>query len=362
MPPVGLTREQLRAYYREQYHKNKHRPEVKARIKKYVSRPDIKKRLAQYKQNERNRIKSDPERYARYLEHHRKRTVKKALTPEQYQRKLERGREFRKSPEGRAWYREWCRLRRLREKIYKSLSAISDSSAVFSVLAAHSIYVLDRQLWIDKQEQEQEQEQKVALKGIHDEFTALYSPIYKKMYSYAFKFTQDNDKAADLLQNSVMTAYRFFDKFEPGTNFAAWLTTIIKNQFINSTRSAKIEKKTSSYSQDGNEYLIEKKEFSTSSHEYEEDFNDEIRMALKRLSKEFREVIMLCDIENYADYEVAEMLGIPNGTVKSRLFKARNKLKDLLKDWRESEGYVVSEKVKRGGRIRVAENRKLDAD
>jgi RNA polymerase sigma-70 factor (ECF subfamily) len=164
------------------------------------------------------------------------------------------------------------------------------------------------------------------------------------MYNFAFRLTNDEDDANDLLQDTYMKAFRFINSFQEGTNAKAWLFRILKNSFINDYRKKSKEPSKVDYQE------VEAVYNSTEDAEYESTtdlrieavqdmIGDEVAMALNGLPVDFRTVIILCDIEGFTYEEMAKILDIPIGTVRSRLHRARNLLKEKLRSYAKSMGY-----------------------
>lgn len=168
------------------------------------------------------------------------------------------------------------------------------------------------------------------------------------LYSTALRMTRNTAEAEDLVQDTYLRAYRFFDKFEEGTNFKAWIFKILTNTFIN-----KYRKKIRTPQQ----VQLEKVEFGLENENvqqgvkewggfdeanYEELFDDDIKAALQQLSEEFRMVILLADVEGFAYKEIADIIDRPIGTVMSRLFRGRRMLQKVLEKYARQEGYIKS--------------------
>ncbi len=181
-------------------------------------------------------------------------------------------------------------------------------------------------------------------------FEKEFFPFLKQMHGFAYHLSQDEDEASDLVQDTFLKAYRFMDSFERGTNTKAWLYRILKNTFINEyRRKTNLPNHVSldvSYHQDDegapvNESFVQVLD---NVDYYKHLIGDEISTALANLQPEFREIIMLSDLEGFSYEEMAKILDIPIGTVRSRLFRARNFLKESLKAYGEKHGF----KDKRG--------------
>jgi RNA polymerase sigma-70 factor, ECF subfamily len=182
----------------------------------------------------------------------------------------------------------------------------------------------------------------------HLAFETTMVPYMDQLHSYAYYMTGDQDQAADLLQETFLKAYRFFDKFEKGTNAKAWLYRIMRNTYINEYRRVKripelvqFDEQVSAYqmlpapAQDSNDLrvIIENRMF-----------DDDVAGAIASLPEKFKSVVVLRDIEDLPYEEIAEALEIPIGTVRSRLHRARGILFERLKGYAKNRGYEVSDR------------------
>ena len=174
-------------------------------------------------------------------------------------------------------------------------------------------------------------------------FEQEFLPHINSMYNFAYRLTFEEDDAKDLVQDTYLKAFRFIDSFERGTNAKAWLFRILKNSFINDFRKkskqpAKVDyNEVESYynSEDVDETITTDLRVETVQHM----IGDEVTNALNALDVDFRTVIILCDLEGFTYEEMAKILNIPIGTVRSRLHRARNLLKDRLKLYANTMGY-----------------------
>lgn len=174
-------------------------------------------------------------------------------------------------------------------------------------------------------------------------FEQEFLPHIDSMYNFAYRLTFEEDDAKDLVQDTYLKAFRFIDSFERGTNAKAWLFRILKNSFINDFRKkskqpSKVDyNEVESYynSEDVDETITTDLRVETVQHM----IGDEVTNALNALDVDFRTVIILCDLEGFTYEEMAKILGIPIGTVRSRLHRARNLLKDKLKRYANTMGY-----------------------
>lgn len=176
-------------------------------------------------------------------------------------------------------------------------------------------------------------------------FEDEFMPHLGTLYNFAHKLTLNEDDAKDLLQDTCMKAYRFIDSFEKGTNAKAWLFRILKNSFINDYRKKSKAPAMVDY-QDVESYYNSEKGNAASSitvdlraETVRDKLGDEITIALNALDVDFRTVIILCDLEGFKYNEMAKILDIPIGTVRSRLHRARNMLKEKLAVYAAQMGY-----------------------
>ena len=177
------------------------------------------------------------------------------------------------------------------------------------------------------------------LKIFNDEFM----PHINSMYNFAYRLTLDQDDSKDLLQDTYLKAYRFIDSFQQGTNAKAWLFRILKNSFINDYRKKSKEPSKVDYQEVESYYNSEDVDRQITPdlrvEALRDMIGDEISNALNSLDVDFRTVIILCDLEGFKYDEMAKILDIPIGTVRSRLHRARNLLKDKLSTYAKQMGY-----------------------
>jgi RNA polymerase sigma-70 factor (ECF subfamily) len=194
------------------------------------------------------------------------------------------------------------------------------------------------------------------------EFEREAIPHMPALYTFAVRMTRDEDDASDLVQETYLKAYRFFDKFERGTNCKAWLFRILKNSYINRFRKTSKAPDTVEYDVIEEFYeTIRDSSVETSVLEeqiFSQALDDEVSTALNRLPDEFRTVIILCDIENFTYEEIAEFIDCPIGTVRSRLHRARKILAAQLASYARERGFdVASEEDSRGNELHVSDGR-----
>ena len=174
-------------------------------------------------------------------------------------------------------------------------------------------------------------------------FEEEFLPQIDALYTFAYHLTYNEEDANDLVQETYLKAYRFIDKYIEGTNAKAWLFKILKNVFINQYR----RKSKQPTKVDYEEIITYQDEEDTKYSSYmdlrEEMFQDmmgdEVTNAINALPVDFRVVILLCDVEGFTYEEISKIIDIPIGTVRSRLHRARNMLKEKLKEYAQSLGY-----------------------
>ncbi len=177
-----------------------------------------------------------------------------------------------------------------------------------------------------------------------ERFNKVMVPHMDVLYNYGLYLTGDREEANDLLQETYLKAFRFFDKFEPGTNAKAWLYRIMRNTFINEYRRVKRLPDLVQYDEQISSYqMLPRDEEKTELRKQinGELFEDEIAGAISSLPEKFKSVIVLRDVEDLPYEEIADALEIPVGTVRSRLHRARAILFAKLRDYAMAKGYSV---------------------
>ncbi|GAB5552816.1 MAG: sigma-70 family RNA polymerase sigma factor [Saprospiraceae bacterium] len=168
-------------------------------------------------------------------------------------------------------------------------------------------------------------------------------PQLDALYTFAYHLTYNEEDANDLVQEAYFKAYKSIHRYQEGTNAKAWLFRILRNIFINEYRK-KVNRPTKvDYEEVINYHVEEDTNYSSYMDLREEMFQgmigDEVTMAINALPVDFRVVILLCDIEDFKYEEISSILDIPIGTVRSRLHRARNLLKEKLSAYAASLGY-----------------------
>ena len=178
----------------------------------------------------------------------------------------------------------------------------------------------------------------------NDIFNREFMPHINSMYNFAFRLTNDEDDANDLVQDTYMKAFRFINSFQEGTNAKAWLFKILKNTFINDYRRKsrgpamkELDEVIAYQNRENTPYSSAPAGLAVES--YESAMGDEVTMAINKLSMNFREVLLLSDVEDFSYEEISKILDIPIGTVRSRLNRARNAVKEDLQLYAQSMGF-----------------------
>lgn len=180
-----------------------------------------------------------------------------------------------------------------------------------------------------------------------DEFTRTALVHLDRLYIVAQRLTRDQGDAEDLVQETYLKAYRFFHRFQPGTNCRAWLLKILTNTFVNKYRQKTKERGKIDLGALGEEQLnrkmLDAHQNSSKNPEellWEKLGEERINKALESLPYEFRLAVVLCFVEGFSYEEIAEILGVRLGTVKSRIHRGRLILKSELLEEAKRLGYV----------------------
>ncbi len=181
--------------------------------------------------------------------------------------------------------------------------------------------------------------------GIWD-FGHAELPFRGQLYRSALRMTRSAEDAEDLLQETYLKAYRYYDRFEEGTNLKAWLFRIMKNTFINSYRRRKAQPAVVEF-----EELRDAYEDSMLGdgvgHELDPEsvligtqLDQGIREALESLPHDYRMAVVLADLHGATYQEIADLLAVPVGTVMSRLYRGRRLLERALLHFGRSQNYL----------------------
>ncbi len=184
-----------------------------------------------------------------------------------------------------------------------------------------------------------------------DSFTSLLESVLESAYRTAYHLTRNEADAEDLVQEAALLAYKGFDRFEPGTNFKGWFFTILRNRFISGYRKKQREVKTVELEDAPDLYMYNKSLESGLATQTSEPAKyiierldvEQVATALSELPMEFREAATLYFTQDMSYQEIADVLGVPVGTVRSRLHRGRKLLQKKL--WRLAEDYGLVPEV-----------------
>ena len=188
---------------------------------------------------------------------------------------------------------------------------------------------------VDREKESAEQRRK--------RFEADALQYMNQLYSAALRYTKNPADAQDLVQDTYAKAYVSFHQFEPGTNLKAWLYRILTTTFINTYR--KDQRRPQLSDQELEDWQIADASSHTSDQgKSAEDValenlpDSDIKRALAEIPEEFRMAVYLADVEGFSYKEIAEIVGVPTGTVMSRLHRGRKQLREKLTDYARDLG------------------------
>jgi RNA polymerase sigma-70 factor (ECF subfamily) len=170
-------------------------------------------------------------------------------------------------------------------------------------------------------------------------FEELAVPLFDKLFNFAHWLTRDRSEAEDLVQETYTKALRGFSSFQLGTNFRAWMYRILRNTFLTSRTGLKATMTVPLELEEDNLELPIQRE-TPEAMLIERSNWQLIQNAIEELPPHYREILLLCDLEEMSYREISETLSIPLGTVMSRLSRARNTLAELVR--RKLEGGTVN--------------------
>lgn len=185
------------------------------------------------------------------------------------------------------------------------------------------------------------------------EFEELFLPLLDNLYSIALRMTRNEKDAEDLVQETYLKAFRFFHRFERGTNARAWVLTILTNTFRTRYRKKKQEPNMVDFEAVENFCLADEmvKEITAADKSkaqgaeivttiLKDYVSDDVIEALENVPEQFRLAVLLSDVEGFSYQEISEILGISVGTVKSRIFRGRKILQKQLWDFAKQRGIL----------------------
>jgi RNA polymerase sigma-70 factor (ECF subfamily) len=163
-----------------------------------------------------------------------------------------------------------------------------------------------------------------------DSFEELAMPLFDQLYNFAHWLTRNREEAEDLVQETYSKALKGFSSFKLGSNFRAWMYRILRNTFLTSRTGLKVTMTEPLEPEEaGAELAVERDTPETIL--FERSNRELLQSAIDQLPGYYREILLLCEVEEMSYQEIAETLSIPIGTVMSRLARARKTLRDRLR-------------------------------
>ncbi|MDH5491191.1 MAG: sigma-70 family RNA polymerase sigma factor [Myxococcales bacterium] len=164
-------------------------------------------------------------------------------------------------------------------------------------------------------------------------------PHSRELYAAAMRLTRSPSEAEDLVQEAMIRAWIFWHRFEEGSNARAWMHRILMNTFINGYRRRKREREILGRFQ---HELPLRRPPRPEAPRSEAELSDEVVRALEETKSDFREAVLLVDLQGLSYREAARRVGCPVGTIMSRLHRGRQALQQKLRSFAELEGYVAA--------------------
>jgi len=178
------------------------------------------------------------------------------------------------------------------------------------------------------------------------DFNSSQLPYYNQLYKTALRMTRSVADTEDLIQETYLKAYRYYEGFQEGTNLKAWLFRIMKNNFINNYRKRKAapqQVELDELRDSGDELAAAELRLGDTGPEagaVGEELDADIAKAINSLPHDYKMALLLVDIQGHTYQEVAEMLAVPVGTVMSRLYRGRTKIELALLTFGKEHNYL----------------------
>ncbi len=168
-------------------------------------------------------------------------------------------------------------------------------------------------------------------------------PYLDAVYRLALRMSADPILAEDLAQETMLRAFRSWEQYKAGTNVRAWLFTILRNTLISEYRNRRRQVESVDVSDvEGHTVFADVQEVDPAGRFFDQLVDEEVAAAVYSLPDDFKEAVVLSDVEGMSYHEISEVIGVPIGTVKSRLHRARQALQSSLYDYAVEMGYVAS--------------------
>ncbi|MGC2182486.1 MAG: sigma-70 family RNA polymerase sigma factor [Terriglobales bacterium] len=168
-------------------------------------------------------------------------------------------------------------------------------------------------------------------RSLSGSFEELAMPLFERLYSFAHWLTQNREEAEDLVQETYAKALKGFRSFQPGTNFRAWIYQILRNTFLTS-RTGLQATATVPLDLENDHEILPTASKTPESILLQRSDQQLVQEALGRLPVLYREVLLLCEFEEMSYQEISATLGVPMGTVMSRLSRARRALRGTVQE------------------------------
>jgi RNA polymerase sigma-70 factor (ECF subfamily) len=161
-------------------------------------------------------------------------------------------------------------------------------------------------------------------------FEELAMPLFDRLYNFAHWLTQNREESEDLVQETFAKALKGFSSFQPGTNFRAWMYRILRNTFLTSRTGLKLGAM-EPLDIEGNEDMLPAAGGTPESILLDRLNQQLLRRTLEQLPVQYREILLLCEVEEMSYQELSSALAVPIGTVMSRLSRARRALRETAR-------------------------------
>ncbi|KAA0225408.1 MAG: ECF RNA polymerase sigma factor SigR [Fimbriimonadales bacterium] len=172
-----------------------------------------------------------------------------------------------------------------------------------------------------------------------DQFERAVRGVFPSVYNTALRMSRNREEAEDLAQETMVRAYEAFERFD-GRNLKAWLLRILTNLFINRYRKGQREPEIGTLETDDGPMDVVDDRADPAAELFDGLLGEEVEEALKKLPEEYRAAVLLTDVEGLSYEETADALGVPIGTVRSRLARGRALLRSELLNYAKSRGYL----------------------
>lgn len=163
------------------------------------------------------------------------------------------------------------------------------------------------------------------------------------LYSFALKLTRGRDDAEDLVSDTLLRAFQRWEQYRLGSNIRAWLFTILYHAFVSRKRRIDAREVQPLEDEEGREIFEPVGEADPEGRFYDSFVDQEIVDAIHALPDEYRAAVVMSDLHGLRYGEIAGILGVPEGTIKSRLFRGRRLLQAQLRGYAEEMGYIKAQ-------------------